>query len=125
MQYAEPNAPQGGVRTFSPPSPSANMKGERYTMTSKTISIDELYNNHLDNIEDATGKAVTLMQIIGGHFEPTEEALQKDEFLAYCYKSSYSEIQSLLFILFDYIWAIKKEMETVMKVDVVPNKATA
>ncbi len=94
-------------------------------MTSKNISIDELYNNHLDNIEDATGKAITLMQIISGHFEHTEEALQKDEYLAFCYQHDYSEIQSLLFILFDYVWAIKKEMETVMEVNVVPNEATA
>jgi len=94
-------------------------------MKENTITIDELYTNHLDEMEIAMDKAITLLQIIGGHFESTEEALRKDEYLAFCYQHDYPEIQSLLFILFDYVWAIKKEMETVMKVDVVPNKATA
>lgn len=95
-------------------------------MTERAITIDELYNNHLDKIENAIGKATTILSlIISGNFEHSEESMQKDQYLALCYKNSYADIQSLLFILSDYVWAIKKEMETVIEAEIVPDEATA
>ncbi|MEA4895134.1 MAG: hypothetical protein VB064_07710 [Oscillospiraceae bacterium] len=94
--------------------------------TATTVTMRELYDNHLYHVEDAANKATTLMNVImGDHFISTEDALLEDPDLAFFYKSDYSKIQTLLFILFDYVLTIKEEMEAVMEADVVPDKATA
>jgi len=79
----------------------------------------ELYNNHLEEVETATDKAITLLRVIqDNHFSTSAEALEKDAHKALLYKMSYAEIQSLLSILTDYVWTIKEKMGVVMAVDV-------
>ena len=72
--------------------------------------------------------AMLLGTIIQNHFETSEDALKEDKFLAYEYESSYTQIQTLLFILDDYVLSIKKAMAELMDIDtarIIPNKTTA
>jgi hypothetical protein len=107
------------------PAPSVNIERTEY-MSKNTITAYDICTNHLFEVNNQVDKAVTLMNvIIGNYFESSEDALKKDELLAFLYKTSYAEIQSLLFILSDYVWAIKKGMEAVMEADIVYDKVTA
>lgn len=87
--------------------------------TTKSISVDELYNNYLDNILDASDKAMTLIRVISEHFEASAKALQKDNLLKNRFIIDYPEIQTEISILMDYVFAINEKMETIMTVDVL------
>lgn len=76
------------------------------------ITLNKPYYDSFDEIETDLGKVETLLNvIIDDYFERSGEAIQKDEYFAFRCKNDYAEIQSLLFILLDYFWSIKKEVE--------------
>ena len=74
--------------------------------------------NKLHEVTNSVDKISTLLTVIlGDYFEHTEDAVKEDTALVADFERSYGEIQSLLYIVNDYVWAAKKEITSIIETE--------